>query len=58
MTEKAKPKTAQRYVKEAVVRALHNSDQAIANVVLDATKEYTVAEAQSAVDKWKKGEIK
>ena len=61
MTEpKAKPKAVveKRYVKEAVVRGMHVTDQSIAKVILDDAKEYTVQEAQKAVDEWKKGDFK
>lgn len=61
MTEpKAKPKAVveQRYVKEAVVRGMHVTDQSIANVILDDAIDYTVQEAQKAVDEWKKGDFK
>ena len=53
MTEpKAKPKAVveNRYVKEAVVRGMHATDQSIAKVILDDAKEYTVQEAQKAVE--------
>jgi len=57
---KAKPKAVveQRYVKEAVVRGMHVTDQSIANVILDDAIDYTVQEAQKAVDEWKKGDFK
>lgn len=61
MTEqKSKPKamTEQRYVKEAIIRGMHETDQSIAKVILDDAKEYTVQEARKAVDEWKKGDFK
>lgn len=61
MTEpKAKPKAVveNRYMKEAVVRGMHVTDQSIANVILDDAKDYTVQEARKAVDEWKKGDFK
>lgn len=59
MTEQ-KPKAKQldeEYVKEAIIRGMHTSDQAIANVILADDKTYTVKAAQAAVENWKRGKF-